>query len=132
MIKQVIVIRKDLKMRRGKEIAQGSHASMAFLIKGLDEIEYGAVKTGVWHKVLLSLNVMRWFETGTAKICVQVESEEELLKINNDALTVGLVSHIVTDAGRTEFNGVPTTTCCAIGPDEEEKINKITGHLKLY
>lgn len=29
-IKQVIVVRKDLKLRRGKEIAQGAHAAMAW------------------------------------------------------------------------------------------------------
>jgi peptidyl-tRNA hydrolase len=31
--KQVIVIQRGLKMRRGKEISQGCHAAMSFLTK---------------------------------------------------------------------------------------------------
>lgn len=38
----------------------------------------------------------------------------------------------ITDVGRTEFNGVPTITALAIGPNKSEDIDKITGHLKLY
>ena len=40
--------------------------------------------------------------------------------------------HLVTDAGLTEFNGVPTKTCIAIGPNYSEKIDEVTGHLKPY
>jgi peptidyl-tRNA hydrolase, PTH2 family len=36
-IKQVIVMRHDLKMRRGKQIAQGAHASMSFICRRLQE-----------------------------------------------------------------------------------------------
>ena len=32
MIKQVIVMRRDLNMRKGKMVAQGAHASMAVLL----------------------------------------------------------------------------------------------------
>jgi len=119
-MKQVIIIRKDLKMRRGKEIAQGSHASMAFLLPPNqvvgDEVD----------------DLVEWLKGGQTKICLQVHSEEELLELNKKAKEMGLRSHIITDAGRTEFNGVPTKTCLAIGPNETEKINEVTGHLKLY
>lgn len=114
-MKQVIVIRKDLKMRRGKEIAQGSHASMAFLLK----------KGG-------NKNMEEWIKTGQAKVCLQAHSEKELLELYQEALNKGLEAHIITDAGRTEFGGVPTKTCIAIGPNKDEEINKVTGHLKLY
>jgi len=69
--------------------------------------------------------------TGTAKICVRVESESVLTDIIEKCKTEGLRIYPITDAGHTEFHGVPTLTCCAIGPDYAEKIDKITGHLKL-
>jgi PTH2 family peptidyl-tRNA hydrolase len=116
-MKQVILMRKDLKMRRGKEIAQGSHASMSFLLKGESPN---------------NKDVKKWMETGQTKICLQIHSEEELLEIYQQALNLGLRANIITDAGRTEFNGVPTKTCVAIGPNESNDIDKITRHLKLY
>lgn len=115
-MKQVIIIRKDLKMRRGKEIAQGSHASMAFLLNG----------------GFKSDDLTEWLQTGQTKICLQIHSEEELLELDRKAKEVGLNSYVITDAGRTEFGGVPTKTCMAIGPNKSEDIDKITGHLKLY
>lgn len=119
MMKQVIIIRKDLKMRRGKEIAQGAHASMAFLITNLLNIPP-------------TKNFTEWLEGGQTKICLQIHSEEELLELHKKAKEAGLNSHYITDAGRTEFNGVPTITSLAIGPNKSEDIDKITGHLKLY
>ena len=45
-VKQVIVIRRDLKMRRGKEIAQGAHASSSWLanlvVEALDPVTRSA------------------------------------------------------------------------------------------
>lgn len=115
-VKQYIIMRKDLKMRRGKEIAQGSHASMLFLLRSNKR----------------SKAEQYWLDNRITKVCLQVNSEEELLEIHQKAIDAGLVSHIVRDAGLTEFDGVPTYTCLAIGPEEVEKVNPITGHLKLY
>lgn len=115
-MKQVIIIRKDLKMRRGKEIAQGCHASMSFLLKG------DATKE----------QIEEWVRGGQTKICLQVNSKEEILELHKKALTLGLIVNYITDAGRTEFNGVPTITALAIGPNKSEKIDELTGYLKLY
>jgi len=119
-MKQVILIRKDLKMRRGKEIAQGSHASMAFLLRNY--VGESANK----------INLTEWLNGGQTKICLQIHSEEELLVLHNKALESDLEANYITDAGRTEFNGIPTKTCLAIGPNKSEDIDKITKHLKLY
>jgi PTH2 family peptidyl-tRNA hydrolase len=43
----------------------------------------------------------------------------------------GIKHHVVTDSGLTEFGGVPTKTCVAIGPDKSSKIDIITGGLEL-
>ena len=128
-MKQVIVIRKDLKMRRGKEIAQGSHASIAFLTKRIREA-LGVMGNGV--SIMLSDVEKAWITGSFKKICCIVRSEEELLELHKKAEEAGLVSSLIQDSGATEFHGEPTNTCLAVGPDEDEKIDKITGHLDLY
>lgn len=125
-VKQVIAMRKDLKMRRGKEIAQGAHASVAWLAELAREAFSG-------HEgIALSSEELQWIEGSFTKVTVKVESEEELLAIYDAALKANLTVRLITDAGKTEFNGVPTRTCLAIGPNRSEDIDKITGHLTLY
>lgn len=133
--KQIIVIRKDLRMRRGKEIAQGAHASMAVFTKELEVENIGVPKTGYNGKIFqfeYSEVADKWFKTSFAKICVTVNSEQELLDVYNKAKEAGLLCSLITDNGKTEFNGVPTITCCAIGPGYAEDIDPITKHLPLY
>ncbi len=127
-IKQVILVRKDLKMRRGKEIAQGSHASSEFILAPLR----AALEQGGELVVELSQVEKNWIAAGMAKICLKVNSEDELLSIHSKAKALGLRSSLIRDSGRTEFNGVPTYTACAIGPDGAELIDKVTGGLTLY
>ena len=57
--------------------------------------------------------------------------EDELLGVVRAAQEAGVMAHLCVDAGRTEFHGVPTPTCCAVGPDFPDRIDPITGHLKL-
>ena len=123
-IKQVIVMRHDLKMRRGKQIAQGAHASMSFICRRLQEA--GLVTLDGLTDVHRA-----WLIGAFAKVCCRVDSEEELMQIHDKALAAGLEVHLITDSGRTEFHGQPTRTCLAIGPDEADKIDAITGHLPL-
>ena len=123
-IKQVLVMRHDLKMRRGKQIAQGAHASMSFLCRRLQEA--GSVSLDG-----LTDAQRAWLTGAFAKVCCRVDSEEELMQIHDKALEAGLEVHLITDSGRTEFHGQPTRTCLAIGPDEADKIDAITGHLQL-
>lgn len=123
-IKQVIVLRHDLKMRRGKQIAQGAHASMSFICRRLQEAE--TVSLGDFT------DVQRAWLTGTfAKVCCRVNSETELVEIYDKALAAGLEVHLIIDSGKTEFHGQPTQTCLAIGPDDADKIDAITGQLEL-
>lgn len=130
-VKQVIVIRKDLKMRRGKEIAQGAHASWGWirerLLASLAENDPVDFSLGDF-----SGEQIKWVTGSFAKVCCQVNSESELLELDKAARAVGLASYLIQDEGRTEFGGVPTYTALAIGPDESEKIDLITGNLELY
>jgi peptidyl-tRNA hydrolase, PTH2 family len=132
-IKQVIVIRKDLKMRRGKEIAQGSHASIAWLTKRLRWP--GGLNKQIAEKsnrLDLSQEEIDWINGSFAKVCCQVNSKEELMEIQRKAKDAGLTVELITDSGKTEFGGQPTPTCLAIGPHKAEKIDPITGDLELY
>lgn len=121
-IKQVIVMRKDLEMRKGKMIAQGSHAAMKFLTNRLSNGKFN----GSFNK-----ETIEWLETGMTKICCYVNSEEELTTLVHAAQIKNIPVNTIIDAGRTEFNGVPTLTCAAFGPWHSEEVDKVTGHLKL-
>lgn len=129
-VKQVIVMRAKFpdengtlkKLRTGKYIAQGAHASMAWLSRRVAQSS----------KVKLSDEEKRWIEDKFTKVCVYVDTEEELLAIYKQAQDAGLTVSLITDAGLTEFNGKPTNTCLAVGPHEASKIDAITGHLPLF
>lgn len=124
--KQIIVMRTDLGMRKGKMIAQGAHASMMFLVKMI-----WPIWSGIKNLPHISKAISDWLNGRFTKVCLQVGSEEELMEIAEKAKEAGLEVHVITDSGKTEFHGVPTKTCLAIGPDYPEKIDPVTGHLKL-
>ena len=126
-VKQVIIIRRDLKMRRGKEIAQGAHAAMMWLSNRIQ-----CISSPFYRMPLFSGEEWAWLSGTFTKITLQVNSEEELVELDKKAKENGLMSHLVTDSGKTEFDGVPTLTCCAIGPNLADKIDEITKELKLY
>ncbi len=127
--KQVIVIRRDLRMRRGKEIAQGAHASMAWLRQ---RVMPHLTPAGVADQVKFSAAERAWLEGSLRKVTVKVGSEAELLAVYDKALEAGVVVHLITDRGLTEFGGTPTRTCLAVGPDYDDRIDPVTGDLELY
>lgn len=129
-VKQVIVMRKDLGMRKGKMIAQGAHASVRALLRD------GDFAIGAAGQATLSLALdaatATWLSGGRAtKICVSVDSEQALDEIVERARSAGVRHALITDAGVTEFRGVPTKTCCAVGPAWAEEVDAITGELPL-
>lgn len=131
-IKQVIVVRRDLKMRRGKECAQSAHASMKWLVDRIRQSGFLYSIYGHDGELKFSDDELEWLTGKFTKICVQVDSETELLAVHKAAQEAGLTSSLIQDAGATEFNGVPTFTAVAIGPNDADAIDKITGNLKLY
>lgn len=129
--KQVIVIRKDLNMRKGKMVAQGAHASLKVV---LDLMNPTPNESGMEERTLyLEYNsaLFAWLEGKFTKICVSVNGETELDEVYNKAKEKGLICSMIVDAGLTEFDGVPTKTCCAIGPAWSDEVNEITGALPL-
>ena len=151
-VKQVIVMRKKFpdgkggtfQLRRGKQIAQGAHASMKVLLDMMDisiRVNYETPPpTSYISKIVVrklttgesSIDAIeRWLSGSFTKICVSVTSEEELDLIYLKAKDAGLPCSLIIDSGFTEFHGEPTKTCCAIGPASSEEIDKITGELPL-
>ena len=127
MIKQVIILRKDLNMRKGKLVSQGCHASMKvfFDLINLNDGEKKLVLDPITPEM------SQWIRGSFTKICVSVDSEAELMEIYEKSKLAGIPCSLIIDECRTEFNGVPTKTAVAIGPDTSEKIDPITGHLRL-
>ena len=111
-MKQVILIRSDLKLPKGKLAAQCSHAAVEAAFNSDKKL------------------VEKWRKTGAKKVVLKVKDEKELLKYNQQAKDAGLKTALITDAGKTVI-APGTKTCIAIGPDDEDNIDKITGKLKM-
>ena len=141
--KQVIVIRKDLNMRKGKMCAQAAHASMAAILNEMFvEVEpIEPVKRHILYTNSIKDPLYDWLSNSFTKITTYVNSEDELFGIYQQALAVqGVTSGtarqkmpcaIIKDNGRTEFHGVPTYTCVAVGPWWADEVDLITGELPL-
>ncbi len=110
--KQVILVRQDLLLPKGKLAAQVAHASVEAVLKS-------SKKT-----------VEQWRTEGMTKVVLKVKDEKELLKYLQLANNAHVVTALITDAGRTVI-APGTKTCLGIGPDEEEKIDQVTGKLAL-
>lgn len=119
-IKQVIVYRRDLKMRKGKIAAQVAHAAMRVFF------QRGAA-SGTQLQIPLTPAMSLWVQGRFTKVVLSVESEAELLTIHQAARERGVPTALITDSGRTEFGGVPTRTTVAIGPAPAAMIDPITG-----
>jgi len=113
--KQVIIIRTDLKMSKGKIVAQAGHAAVS-------AAEEARKKRPEWWKT--------WLEEGQCKIAVKAKSKEELLKLTQKAKTLHLPYAIIYDRGLTELPP-NTITCIGAGPAPSNQIDKITGSLPL-
>jgi PTH2 family peptidyl-tRNA hydrolase len=122
--KQVIVMRKDLGMRKGKMIAQGAHASLRVLL------ERGAAD-GDRYLIEMTAAMKAWMTGRFTKVCVSVDSEAALDEVVARAKAAGVPCALIVDAGQTEFHGVPTKTCCAVGPAWVDEVDAITGSLPL-
>tara|TARA_Y100000310_G_C20676795_1_gene813561 strand:+ start:543 stop:887 length:345 start_codon:yes stop_codon:yes gene_type:complete len=110
--KQVILVREDLKLPKGKLAAQVAHATIA--------------ATNNSNQTILK----KWMQEGMKKIVLKVKDENELLDYQNKAKSEKLVASLITDAGHTIVEP-GTVTCLGIGPDEDSKIDKVTSKLKM-
>ena len=111
-MKQVIIVRKDLKLPAGKLAAQVGHASVEAVLRSNKDA------------------VSKWRNAGAAKIVLKVDNKERLYEQVQNAKEQNLVTAVITDAGKTVI-APGTVTCAAIGPAKDEEIDFITSELKL-
>src|SRR3989344_7057009 len=109
--KQVILVREDLKLPKGKMAAQVAHASLDSALRSEKKL------------------VEQWRQSGAKKVVLKANDEKELFKYKQIAEDAGLKTALIKDAGHTVVEP-GTITCLGIGPDSEEKIDEITGKLK--
>lgn len=129
-VKQIIVVREDLNMSRGKIASQVAHASMKSLV---DAMSKGIGLSNELEEYSLSFTddtnskeLKAWLEGSFTKIVVYVKSEEKLMQLYKKVQDAGLRASLIIDNGTTEFGGVKTKTCIAIGPHEAERIDPFT------
>ena len=111
-MKQAILVRIDLKLPKGKLSAMVAHASVESVLKSRKEI------------------VENWKNEGMPKIILKVKDLEELKNYQKIASNNKIITALITDAGHTVLEP-GTITCLGIGPDMEEKIDKVTGKLRM-
>lgn len=123
-VKQVIVVRKDLNMRKGKLAAQVGHAVMKFVFDNNESDDPMRLE------VPLNETEAIWKGKAFTKIVLGCDSEDQLGDLILKAKLMGIEVYSIVDSGRTEFHGEPTMTCAAFGPTYVDVVDKVTGHLK--
>jgi len=124
-VKQVIVLRTDLNMRKGKMAAQAAHASMKVFFDRRSPADPNRLDVPLWPAAV------EWVNGAFTKIVVGCPTEADLRDLHAKAQAAGLPSALIIDAGATEFHGVPTPTAVAVGPADAAAIDLLTGAFKL-
>jgi PTH2 family peptidyl-tRNA hydrolase len=144
-VKLVLVVRTDLNMGKGKpcHIPASKRAPefVAFAyVKPLTSFFTGKIAAQASHATLACYKYLlhhalsapllkRWERGGQAKIAVQAKTEEELLTLQAQAMSLGLCARIIQDAGRTQIAAGSTTVLGILGP--KPIVDQVTGQLKL-
>ena len=112
MVKQVIVVRNDIKLSKGKMAAQVAHASLNS------------------SKAASSRTNKKWEADGQKKVILKAKDLKHIIELGRKCKKLKIPHSIITDAGLTEVSA-GTVTCIGIGPEEDSKLDKITGSLPL-
>lgn len=114
-IKQVIILRKDLRMGVGKLAAQAAHASLMSYF----EAEKADSKVAE-----------EWLKEGEKKIILKVDDEKTLDRLHAAFKFKKIPCALVSDAGLTQLPP-GTKTALGVGPWAAPEIDAYTASLKL-
>lgn len=114
--KMVIVVRRDLKLSKGKMAAQVAHAAVTLALQKRTREDGKRFRD--------------WYDDGQRKVVLYVPTEPDLVPLLAHARSIGLMTALIRDAGHTEIPA-GTVTCLGIGPGKDAEIEPITGHLRL-
>ena len=128
VMKQALIIRKDLNMRKGKMVSQGAHASGAAYIKPEQITEDPTTGELI---VRVDPRAKEWLLGSFTKIVLSVDSEAALDELYRKAREKGLLTALIEDNGDTEFHGIKTKTALSIGPARASELDELTQELKL-
>ncbi len=110
--KQVILVRQDLKLPNGKLAVQVAHAAVEAFVKSDRSV------------------VDKWRFSGQKKVVLKVKDLAELEDYEKKFKKAGIKAVKISDAGRTVL-APGTVTCIGVGPEDEEKIDAVSGELKI-
>jgi PTH2 family peptidyl-tRNA hydrolase len=113
--KQVIVVRRDLDMGKGKIAVQVAHAAVSASDKAR------RVSREWWEA---------WLNEGQCKVAVRVDSADEILHLERKSRELRLPTALITDRGLTQVEP-GTITCIGIGPAPSALVDTLTGGLNL-
>ena len=114
-VKLILIINNGLKMGKGKIAAQAGHASVK-----------STLKAGKKAPLILQA----WLSSGQKKVCLKGDDADHLLALEKQAKEAGLLTSKIHDAGHTQIPS-GSLTVLAIGPCQDELVEKITENLKL-
>ncbi|SCV99757.1 LAFE_0B01838g1_1 [Lachancea fermentati] len=121
-VRMALVIRQDLGMQKGKVAAQCCHAALAC---------YRLIASDPTRDSYNPEMTERWLRCGQAKITLKCPDKETMDELFAKAISLGVNSYVVHDAGRTQI-AAGSATVLGLGPAPKAVMDQITGDLKLY
>lgn len=122
-VKQVIVVRKDLKLRKGKIASLAAHAAMQFILDNNESERPDELQ------VKLSQQEIQWLKGSFDKDVLGVDSQDALSDMVLRAEIHGINVYSIFDKSKKPDEG-PQLVCAAFGPDEEDQLEQVVGNLK--
>jgi PTH2 family peptidyl-tRNA hydrolase len=137
--KQYVIVNKSLHMSSGKMSAQVSHATMAFLTRGLQKSVVSVGDDSVTCVVTLGREMWdNWISGVFTKVCLEAKDDSHMEKIVQKLIDNGFKENVdffkIVDVGTTEFHGEPHWTCIGLAPmdSKREDLQKVVKRLQVY
>lgn len=122
MVKQVIVVRRDLKMRPGKMAAQVAHAAIKVI---LDRGSFIGASCRDFFIPQMTEEMKYWMGVSFTKIVLSAQNEADILELEKKAKELNIPHAVMIDDGWAEYHADKVVTCIALGPANSDTLNKL-------